>query len=396
MESHPNPELRPGDLVAVRLPPNASWADLIRKVWDAGAAILPVDHRLSDPAASALLTHARPTITLGAAGWARFDRGKPADEGIALVVATSGTAGEPRLAQLDRQAIDAAVTASALALGAGPDDRWLSCLPLAHVGGLLVLLRSVLLDSPVTVHPRFEPEAVARETSVAFFSLVPTMLVRLLDAGADLSRARAILVGGASLPDELRERAKAAAVPVVETYGLTESCGGIVYDGKPFAGSLVRIDADTGGIELQGPTLMRGYRFDAEGTSRAFTSNGWLRTGDAGELSPDGQLRVFGRLDDLIKTGGEKVWPEEVETALRDHPKIADVAVAGRPDPGWGERVVAFVVPVDPKDPPALQALREHACVRIPRHKAPRELVVVRELPRTGAGKLRRSALPGE
>ncbi len=395
MGSSDLPNFRHRDLVAVRMPPAQQWVELVGAIWDEGAAIMAIDHRLDDAAAAELLARARPTLTLDAGGWTRPDGGRPTEEGTVLVVATSGTAGEPKLVQFDRHAIDAAVAASALALEAGAHDPWLCCLPLAHVGGLLVLLRAVLLGAPVSVHSRFDPEAIANEPEVAYTALVPTMLVRLLDAGVDLSRFRAILVGGAALPEELRRRAERAGASVVETYGLTESCGGVVYDGLPFAGTEVRIDPETRGIELRGPTLMRGYRSDPEGTSRAFTSDGWLRPGDSGELDAAGRLRVHGRLDDLINSGGERIWPLEVETALRDHPKVAEIAVAGRPDPEWGERVVAFVVPTDPSDPPALQELRDHAEITLSRYKAPRELILLESMPLSRAGKLRRSALPG-
>jgi O-succinylbenzoic acid--CoA ligase len=255
------------------------------------------------------------------------------------------------------------------------------------------LLRSVLLGAPVTVHPRFDPEAVAGERDAAFASLVPTMLVRLLDAGTDLSRYRAILVGGAAVPEGVADRARAAGVNVIETYGLTESCGGVVYDGRPLPGTEVRIDAD-GGIQLRGPTVMRGYLGDAEASARAFTDGGWLRPGDVGWIDGEGRLQVAGRLDDLINTGGEKVWPAEVEASLQDHPGVADVAVVGRPDPEWGQRVVAYVVPADPAAPPSLEELRDHAAMSLPRHKAPRELVLVPDgLPRTASGKVRRAAL---
>jgi O-succinylbenzoic acid--CoA ligase len=166
-----------------------------------------------------------------------------------------------------------------------------------------------------------------------------------------------------------------------------------VYEGLPLPGVEMRID-DEGGIELRGPTLMLGYRFDAEGTTGAFTPDGWLRSGDAGDIDTEGRLRVIGRVDSLINTGGEKVWPEEVEAVLREHPKIAEVAVGGRPDPEWGQRVVAWVVAIDPADPPGLRDLRGFVARVLPRHKAPRELVLVEVLPRTGSGKLRRSALP--
>jgi O-succinylbenzoic acid--CoA ligase len=393
MPSAASPDLREADLVAVTLPPGPEWAGILGKVWEAGAALFPVDHRLPPNQARELLDRAAPTVIVEPGGWHRLDAGRPAEEGIALIVHTSGTGGVPKLVQFDRPAIDAAVASSALALEALPHDGWLCCLPLAHVGGLLVLLRAVLLGAPVTVHPRFDPEAVAGERDAAFISLVPTMLVRLLDAGTDLSGFRAILVGGAAVPPELSQRARSAGANVIETYGLTESCGGVVYDGRPLPGTEVRIEGD-GGIQLRGPTVMRGYLGDAAATEQAFTEGGWLRPGDAGWIDADGRLRVAGRLDDLINTGGEKVWPGEVEAALEGHPGVAEVAVVGRSDPEWGQRVVAFVVPLDPASPPSLDELRDHAARTLPRHKAPRELVLYPEgLPRTPSGKVRRDAL---
>ncbi|HEU4355885.1 MAG TPA: fatty acid--CoA ligase family protein, partial [Actinomycetota bacterium] len=336
---------------------------------------------------------ARPTVLVSSEGRERRADGLPAESDVVLVVPTSGTGGEPKLVQFDRAAIETAVAASAQALEATSQDRWLCCLPLAHIGGLLILLRGVLLRAPVIVHPGFDTEAVAAVRDVAFTSVVPTMLVRLLDAGVDLSGFRAILVGGANLSPDIRERAQAVGAHLVETYGLTESCGGVVYEGLPLPGVQVRIDAE-GGIELAGPMLMLGYRFDAEGTARAFTPDGWLRPGDAGEIDPQGRLHVIGRVDDLINSGGENVWPQEVEAALRTHPKVGDVLVRGRPDPEWGQRVVAWVVAADPADPPTLEELRAHAALRLARHKVPRELVPVQVLLRTPAGKPRTAGLP--
>jgi len=221
-------------------------------------------------------------------------------------------------------AIDAAVASSALALLATPEDAWICCLPLAHAGGLLVLLRGLLLGAPVRVHRAFDPAAVAAETDAAFVSIVPTMLVRLLEHRADLSHLRAILVGGAHLSPTVRGSAERAGGHVIETYGLTESCAGVVYDGRPLPGTEMRINTE-GGIELRGPTLMLGYRFDPVGTAAAFTEDGWLKPGDAGEIDAEGRLHVVGRADELINTGGENVWPDEVESALRGHPKIAEI-----------------------------------------------------------------------
>ncbi len=386
-----HPGLGPGDLVAVRRSPDAGWLEIVRETWEAGAGFLPIDHRSPPAEVDALLERARPTVILDATGGHRVE-GAPLDDQVALLVPTSGTGGVPKLVEFERAAIDAAVASSAMALDAGRHDPWICCLPLAHLGGLLVLLRSVLLGAPVRVHPSFDPAAIAAEPDAAFVSLVPTMLVRLLDDGTDLSHLRAILVGGAHLGPEDRARAESSGARVVETYGLTESCGGIVYDGSPLPGSQMRVDAE-GGIELRGPTIMRGYRSDPEGTAAAFTPDGWLRTGDAGEVGGDGRLRVLGRTDERIDSGGEKVWPQEVEAALRTHPKVADVAVGGRPDPAWGQRVVAWVVPADPGDPPSLDELRGFAAVTIPRHKAPRQLVLVAGLPRTSSGKVRRHEL---
>jgi len=380
--------------VAVSLEPGPAWLDLVAETWAAGAALLPIDHRLPPPEADALLGRARPTVSLDAVGARRMD-GAAADPEVVLIVATSGTGGAPKFVQFDRRTIDAAVAASASALGASDGDRWLCCLPLAHVGGLLVLLRGVLLGAPVTIHPRFDAAAVDAQRGSAFTSLVPTMLRRLVDAGARLSAFRAILVGGARLSPDLRASAERAGASVVETYGLTETCGGVVYDGAPLPGTEMRID-HRGGIELRGPTLMRGYRFDPRATAAALTEDGWLRTGDAGEIDGEGRLHVVGRFDELINTGGEKVWPDEVEAVLREHPAVRDVAAGGRPDPEWGQRVAVWVVPADPSDPPSLDELRAFVARTLPRHAAPRELTLAERLPRTASGKLRRAALPRE
>ena len=158
---------------------------------------------------------------------------------------------------------------------------------------------------------------------------------------------------------ELAVAARDRGARLVTTYGLTESCGGIAYEGRLFDETQARIAE--GAIELRGPTLMEGYRADPTATAEAFTIDGWLRTGDAGALGDDGLLAVFGRADDAIRTGAETVWPQEVEAALQDHPKVAEVAVAGRPDPEWGQHVTVFVVPADAGDPPTLEELRDHA-----------------------------------
>jgi O-succinylbenzoic acid--CoA ligase len=175
----------------------------------------------------------------------------------------------------------------------------------------------------------------------------------------------------------------------VATYGLTESGGGVVYDGRPLPDTQLRI-GEGGRIELRGPTLMEGYLGDPQATAEAFTVDGWLRTRDAGVLGNDGSLTVLGRLDDAILTGGELVWPAEVEAVLRTHPKVADVVVLGRPHPDWGRQVTALVVPTDPADPPTLVELRDHARRDLADFKLPRAVEMVDRIPRTRSGKVRR------
>ena len=247
-----------------------------------------------------------------------------------MIVATSGSSGRPRLVELSRGAVSTAVSASLERLGAGPGDGWVSCLPLSHIGGLLVVLRGVLEGARV----RFQrPGELAPPPGHRFVSVVPTQLVRALDDHLDLRGYRAMLVGGSGMEDALQERAVAAGAPCVVTYGLTQSCGGVIYDGLALPGVGVRV-SDAGEVELGGPTLLSGYR---DGAGPGLTADGWLRTGDAGRLDETGRLHVRGRIDELIVTGGEKVWPAEVETALRSHPGVADCAVFGRPDPGLGD-----------------------------------------------------------
>lgn len=399
-------------MVAAVLPPGEGWRGLAAAAWSAEAALLPVDHRLPEPAVRALLARAEPTVLIDREGWRHQPGGRPADPSVALIVPTSGSTGLPRLVELTRPAVEAAVSASLTALRAGPGDGWVSCLPLAHVGGLLVLLRSLLRGLPL----RFSAgDDLAWRDGDAFISAVPTQLVRALDTGLHLSGYRAIVVGGGDMSPDLAQRAATAGARCVVTYGLTQSCGGVVYDGVPLPGVSVRV-GPSGEIELGGPTLMRGYRHAAAAIPAAIsasvadggaaedreqaasaqprlTADGWLRTGDAGWIDAQGHLRVRGRIDDLIVTGGENVWPQDVEAALRSHPGVSECAVFGRPDPTWGQRVVVAVVARDPGSPPALDALRDHVGAVLGRHQAPRELVVVDSLPRTALGKLRRAGL---
>jgi O-succinylbenzoic acid--CoA ligase len=393
----------PGFLVAVDVPPGPAWLEVVADLWKEGAAILPLDARLTDRDRRVIVDLARPASVVTADQEVLFADPVPDEPGrVGLVMATSGTGGDPKLVELPRVAITAALEGSFDALGhaAGrrlePSEPWVCCLSPAHVGGMLVLLRHVVSGAPVTVLEGVGLDPVDPRRGVpagAHIALVPTILRRLVAAGADLSRFGIVLVGGAEIDAGLAEQVARSGGRAVSTYGLTETCGGIAYDGKLFEGTHARIGA-AGSIELRGPTLMDGYRHDPAATATAFTLDGWLRTGDAGELQVDGRLRVDGRSDEAIRTGAETVWPQEVEEALRGHAKVMDVAVAGRPHPEWGQQVVAFVVPASADDPPALEELRTHAAERIARFKAPRVVVLMSEIPRTASGKIRRGALP--
>jgi O-succinylbenzoic acid--CoA ligase len=230
---------------------------------------------------------------------------------------------------------------------------------------------------------------------------VPTMLGRLLDAAPDGAAGfHHILLGGGSIDPALLIRARDAGATVSTTYGMTETWGGIVHDGHPLPGVELRLDGPAvdgvGEILVRAPMLMRAYRLWPEGTAAAVDAAGWYRTGDLGRFDGgSNRLRVVDRLGDLVNTGGVKVSPTEVERVLAAHPAVADVCVAGRPDPEWGQRVVAFIVAAPALDPPDLAGLRAFAREQLAPAKLPREVVVVPAIPRTGGGKPLRRLLPG-
>jgi o-succinylbenzoate---CoA ligase len=388
---------QPGELVAYALPPGGTWLDILAAHAASGASLMPVDVRLSAREQRAVVERARPRLLVTPEDEVMYADPAPIDpERAWIVVATSGATGSPKLAELPRTALGSAVAGSLSALDASAFDPWVACLTPAHMGGLLVLLRGAMAGAPVDVFDPFDAARLLRlAPEGAHVALVPTMLRRLVATAEDLSHLGAMLVGGSSVDPALRDAAARLGARVVSTYGLTESCGGVVYDGLPFDATRVRVATD-GEIQLAGPTLMEGYRADPSATADAFTLDGWLRTGDLGELDEEGLLVVHGRADDAIRTGGETVWPDEVEAALRSHPGVADVAVAGVPDAEWGQRVAAWIVPADRADPPTLDELRERCRERIARFKAPSEIILVDAIPRTASGKFRRRGRPGD
>ncbi len=379
------------ELVALDLPGGMGFVDALRAIWDTGDAAAPLDPRLPGVARRAMLDALRPSRIVGSDGEQHaLADGQPVEEGDALVVTTSGTSGQPKGVVLTHQAVVASARATTARLGLDPTRHtWLACLPLAHIGGLSVVTRAILTDTAVLVLPGFEAdtvEAMGRTGRASHVALVATALGRL-----DPSVFECILVGGSKPPDALPPN-------VVSTYGMTETGSGVVYDGHPLDGVELALraiddrDAQGGELLVRAPMLFRCYRDGSDGRVRGPDgAEDWFATGDAGHLDADGTLTVSGRIDDVITTGAEKVWPDLVERALIAHPGVSEVAVWKRADPEWGERVVAWVVPAD--SAPSLDELRVIVAEAIAPWAAPKELVIVDDLPRTAAGKVRRREL---
>ncbi|QHT56683.1 AMP-binding protein [Cellulomonas sp. H30R-01] len=368
----PGPVERPGDSPAVHPPPHATH----ERVGAAAGAPAP------GPAA-ATAAHV--------------------DEHVAVVVRTSGSTGEPREVLLSRAALRASATATEHRLG-GP-GRWLLALPTHHVAGLQVLVRSVLAGTTPVVAPDgpFRPAAFVEAVGAfgtaerRYTSLVPTQLVRLLDdpaATAALATFDAVLLGGAATAPDVLARARSAGVRAVTTYGMTETCGGCVYDGVPLDGVTVALD-DAGRVLLSGPVLADGYRGRPDLDADAFVGlpdgRRALRTSDLGRLE-DGVLTVLGRADDVLVTGGAKVAPAAVEAVLGGLDGVREACVVGVPDAEWGQAVVAVVVP-RPGDALTLDRVREVVAHRLGAPSAPRHLVTVAALPLRGPGKVDRTAV---
>ncbi len=381
-------------LHAAVLPTGPELLSLVRAALDGGPAILPIDPGLPAAARNRLIGTLCPAAVVTGAGRYDLTEGVPVDADVAVVIATSGSTGEPKGVELTAAALLYSAGAALDRVGARPGDRWLCCLPTSHVGGLQVLVRSVVAGTEPVLVERFSVAAVAAVVeagSAEHTALVPTTLRRFLDAGVDLARFRSVLVGGAALSRDLLDRAAGAGVRVISTYGMTETAGGCVYAGRPLDGVDVSV-GDDGRIRITGPLLARGYRLRPDLTAESFVA-GWLVTPDVGLLGTDGRLEVLGRADDVIVSGGVNVAAGAVADLLATHPAVGHVSVIGRPDAEWGQRVVAIVVPHDPAAPPTLAQLRAHVTAAATPAAAPRELVLVAALPVLPSGKIDRRAL---
>jgi O-succinylbenzoic acid--CoA ligase len=396
--------VQPGDRVAVRSPNRPAIVALLHACARARAVLCPINTRLAGPELPPLLERVSPAVKLGdlpgAAAFDGFPEGAPPvdpspldEEAVHTILFTSGTTGIPKAAQLSLGAHLRNALASNEVLRIDARSRYLAALPLFHVGGIAIAVRCALARAEMILHERFDAAACARdlESGATHASFVAQTLARVLEAGGSFPGATA-LVGGGPVPRDLLVRARAKGFEVLQTYGLTETASQVACErpgeadgttaGRPLPGTEIRIGAD-GEIEVRGPTLMRGYL--GEPPVRE-----WFRTGDLGEIDSRGRLTVHARRTDLIVSGGENVYPAEVEAALLTHPGVKDAAVVPWPDPSLGQVGWAAVVT---RAPVGSQELDIHVRKRLAAFKAPRRYVFLLELPRAESGKLDRVAL---
>jgi O-succinylbenzoic acid--CoA ligase len=421
--------VRPADRVAIALVPGIAFAQALHACMLLGAVVVPVDLRLTVaerehivdgaatviekplragspigsgedtealdlPAASGLVEQLAPTDSSGQARGVVHDL-----DAVCAVIHTSGTTSVPRPVELSYGNFLWSALGSGVALGVDPEERWLCALPVSHVGGLSILVRSAIYATTAVIHERFDTDAVLealQRDRITLVSLVSTTLARLLDAGLrEPPTLRCSLTGGGPVPDALVSRAREAGVPVIETYGLTECCSqaataplsvlGAAEDagaGVPLFCTRTEIAPD-GEIVLSGPTVARG----------SLSADGRLHTGDLGHIDAAGFLHVSGRKADTIVTGGENVAPSEVEAVLEAHPAVLEAAVLGRADPRWGEAVTAIVL-LGPGASLEESVLREYCSARLAPFKVPKRVEFTSApLPRTRSGKLLRRDL---
>ena len=444
LRAHAN--IQAGDRVALLMPTGLPYVISLLALMRAGALAVPLNTRLTstelqwqlkNTACRLVICH-QETSTLAArmcdsdCALMPFDElvrqqedvPPPMPPSFALdddfaIIHSSGTSGRPKGVVLTYSNLYQSALSSAYRLGVLPDDRWLCPLPLYHVGGLSIILRSLLYGTAVELMPtpQFDVDALNQvliQRPITLVSLVPTMLRRLLDARRQAwnPKLRLALLGGEAPSAELLARCREANIPIATTYGLSEASSQVATAfpqqvrqkpasvGKPLLFTQVRIidqqgrDAppkDLGEILVKGPTIMRGYHGDPTATRRVLR-NGWLHTGDIGYLDEDGDLYIVQRRSDLIVTGGENVYPREVENALRRHPAIEEAVVVGVADAEWGQRVAAAIQVKHGKTLSPQEVMR-FAREELAGYKIPRQIRFVDGFPRTASGKIQRQAV---
>ena len=393
--------VRRGATVAIELPAGLDYVVILHALMKLGAVAYPLNRRLAEDERSAELERAGPGLVISDASDAGLTEadlpllGEHDLDALCCRILTSGSSGRPRPIGLTYGNHLWSAVGSAFNLGVEPTDRWLCCVPLFHVSGLSIVMRSVIYGTAAVVHDGFDTDRVAESLEgdgVTVISLVATQLMRLLEADIDLLPLRAVLVGGGPVPDEVLEEALGRGATVVQTYGLTETASQVTTlspvdagrklgsAGRPLLTTHLRIQ--DGEILVQGPTVAPGVADE----------DGWLHTGDLGRIDDDGFLYVTDRLGDMIVTGGENVIPAEIEEVLLRHPDVLDAAAVGRTDSEWQEAVAAVVVLRDGVDADE-DELRRHCSVALAGYKVPKRFEFVGELPRTESGKLLRRQL---
>jgi O-succinylbenzoic acid--CoA ligase len=402
-------DVEPGDRVAVRMwnKPELAW--LFFACSRRGAVFVPLNARLAQPEVERLLSRLGAKLHLGdlplpaSAGRGAGERGALSGHDIAAALFTSGTTGEAKLVELTHENFRASARANATRLGGESTQRWLGTLPLFHIGGLAMLYRCALYGASIALEAHFDAARAceAMDQGCTHVSFVPTMLERVLDlrGARPFVGVKAALIGGGPMTSATLKRAREAGLPVLQTYGLTEACSQVTTEllaeadgqsaGPPIPEVEVRIvnpDASgVGEIEVRGPTVAKGL-------------GPWLQTKDLGVLDERGRLSIRARRTDLILTGGENVYPAEVEAVLREHPQIADVAVIGRADSRWGQVPVAIVatragLPLPVGEGRGEGGLTSWARERLAGFKVPHQWIFVPAVPRNATGKIDRSAL---
>jgi O-succinylbenzoic acid--CoA ligase len=393
--------VRRGSVAALTMEPRREQVVLLHALMKVGAAVLPLSPRFSAQERAAVIASEEPDVDLSDP-----DQLTQTEADLPLLgehdmndlycrMLTSGSTGLPHAVSLTYGNFLWSAVGSAFNIGVEPQDRWLCCLPLSHISGLGIVMRSAIYGTTAVLHDGFDVDRMAaalERDDISVVSLVTTMLTRLLEAGADLSRPRAILVGGGPVPEEPLREAIGRGATVVQTYGLTEACSQVTTlapadaqrklgsAGRPLLTTHLRIQE--GEILVQGPTVAPGLA-DADG---------WLHTGDLGRIDEEGFLYVEDRIDDMIVTGGENVVPAEVEHVLLGHPEVADAAVIGRDDPEWQQAVTAVVV-LETGSEVSPDELRRHCAGALAGYKVPKRIELAAALPRTPSGKLMRRAL---
>ncbi len=393
--------VRRGSTAALTMHPRREQVVLLHALMKLGAALLPLGPRLTAAERAAIVNTEEPIIDLDDPGQLTQTEadmpllGEHDMDDVCCRVLTSGSTGTPRPIPLSYGNFLWNAVGSGFNIGVHPDDRWLCCVPLSHVAGLGIFMRSVIYGTTAVLHDGFDVDRVGealKRDRITIASLVPTMLTRLLDAGVDLSGPRAILVGGGPVPEEPLEEAIAKGATVVQTYGLTETCSQVTTlapadaqrklgsAGRPLLTTHLRIQE--GEILVQGPTVAPG----------SADADGWLHTGDLGHIDEEGFLYVRDRIDDMIVSGGENVVPAEVEEVLLRHPQVAEAAVIGREDPEWQQAVTAVVV-LESGSEVSPDELRRHCAESLAGFKVPKRVELASALPRTPSGKVMRRAL---